>query len=372
LGIQAALLFALAGCGGGPASLGPPTAPSSDLTGYEAALVADSLASLLPEDRGEIIVFENGQVYASSADLRATATYYRRTSDPNVYLDASGSPIEFPAAIDEPSLTVAASGSRATKALTGTGIAHSWYSNRGYSYLSTDVSIPCADTKLNGDTANGPKQGAFLYGGGISGTGFAADVGIIFNPPAGVVGQPTSVQAFINAERSTGQPVGGGHLICDTTYSLTSYVTERGGNPYLVDALRPVAAGAPIALMQRVGNNSGWSKVCARCRTKRVSSLAVQSGAQQTVVGTWFGLQQPYSSSPTPTITWRNAVQSFFASRTDNRPQPPQPWFESQGLAPGGDTPSDGVAKKFIVVAPQDLANEDVGFNETGPQLILR
>lgn len=239
--------------------------------------------------------------------------------------------------------------------------------------MSADVFVPCKDTQLNGDSSKGPLQNAYIYGGGISGGGVGADVGIQLNYPQGLikVGSPSSIQAFISSPSSVGDPVGGGKLTCDRSYRLTTYVTERGDTPNLVDAIQSDSGGPPIVLMQQVLQNVGWSKVCPRCRTKRVTSLAVKAGATQTVVGTWFGLQQPYTNSPTPTVVWRDALQSQFASASATRPQPPTHWFESQGLPPGGDTPANGAALGLIVAFPQDLADESVGINETGPRLIL-
>jgi hypothetical protein len=117
---------------------------------------------------------------------------------------------------------------------------------------------------------------------------------------------------------------------------------------------------------------SGWSQACDLCRTKRVTSLAVKpAGQQQTVVGTWFGVQQPGTNNPLPTITWRGVVQSYFTSSTATAPAPPTPWFEGQGVSLGGDTPSNAVTTGLFDLIPQDLANETIGINESGPQLIL-
>ena len=95
-----ALLFVLSGCGdrlsGATAAAGPTA--SSFPTPYpeESAIIADALKSLRPEDRGDLIVFQNGRIYATSPELKATAQYYRPTCDPSVFLDRDGNEVPFP------------------------------------------------------------------------------------------------------------------------------------------------------------------------------------------------------------------------------------------------------------------------------------
>jgi len=347
----------------------------------ESQIISEALAALRPEDRlGDLVVFANGQIYATSDAVRATAQYYKPTSDPDVYLDASGTPIEFPPLIDDPSLMP--SGSRSVDAGegAGTGLSHRWYSDQGYSYMSADVSIPCGSSQLNGTTTdvNGgplPLQAGYIYGGGISARGLAADVGIQFNARPGKIDSPKSVQEFIRAQKPADKPVGAYHLTCDVTYQLTSYVTEIGGVPNLVDVLQMDGDEQTHTMIEAMNPTkvSGWSKVCGLCRTKRVTSLAVTPpGQQQTIVGTWFGVQQPYAKKPLPTITWRGAVQSYFSSSTAESPVPPIPWSEGQGVSKGGDTPTDGTTTGVFVLIRHDRSNETIGINESGPQLIVK
>lgn len=375
-----ALLFLLlTGCGGSGSTPAPLSHQPSTTT-PESEIIAEAMASLRPEDRGgDLVVFANGQIYATSAEARSTAFYYQPTNDPDVFLDASGTPVVFPP-MDDASIT--ASGLRRLGVGAGegggTGVSHRWYSKLGYTYMSADVSIPCASSQLNGTTTdvNGgslPKQAGYIYGGGISGTNAAADVGIQFNAQDGKIAPPKSVQEFIRAQQNTASPVGAYHLKCDATYQLTSYVTEIGGIPNLVDVLQKDGTGDTHVMTEAVSAASGWHKVCNQCRTKRVTALAVKpAGQQQTIVGTWFGVQQPYANS-VPTITWSGVVQSFFSSSAAGASvAPPVPWFEDQTVSQGGDTPTNAQDTGLFVVLPEDFANETVGINESGPHLILK
>lgn len=379
-----ALCCALFGCGGGGG--GAASTPSvvyqdpartdstinaliaPEITGYERALVYDTLASLRPQDRGDVRIFDDGRIYANSAGTRQAAFYYGATSDPNVFSEPDGSTVLLP---DQRTTSAAGEGG-------GTGIAHSRYSDPGYSYMSADVFIPCADTQLNGATTlNGhavPKQAGYIYGGGTSSLGNQADVGIQVNPPPGKLGVPTSVQMFINpgsqgfgAARAVGTL---DHLYCDATYQLQTFVAEIGAGVYLVD-VASTSGQRPQVMTQRVNSTatSGWSKTCPQCRTKRVTSLAVPANSTpQTVIGSWFGVISPYSSSPEGAVQWNNVQQSYFRSRGDFVPVAPIAWYEATST----DLPSDGQSRGFVIAQPTSSSDEAVGLNESGPRLQLK
>ena len=381
-------LSALAACAGSattpaPAPAGPMgiTAPDSgrtdpavlsrispNLTPPQQIAIYDVMASIPDAYRQNVVHFESdGQVYANRPELIPRGVVYAQIGPGNLYGAADGTTVVMPA--DTTADDVASSDARdpsVTRCGAGgcTGPLHKRETDIGYSFFQAGITIPCNTSFLHKDANN---QNGFVYTGGLSPKGHQLDIGVQFNPPV-PDGPPTSVQPFWCEKGQCGIFLGYGdpHLTCDQNLTMAFWFTQKSANAKPLEVLS--FTGPTQLTVTRPASYQDWKQVCAGCRVKRVTSLAVCKNCKQTLLGTYFGVQSPLSSSPTPTVVWSNVVQGSFSTYGPSATAAAVPWFETTYI----DDPSNGKDTGLVLWNAVDPANESVGINEIGARLQLK
>jgi hypothetical protein len=327
------------------------------------AEIYTTLAALPESLRDNVVEFSGSNIYATTATLRDSSLTYQPTSASGVYRSTSGVSTRLPGDLGSQGIqtqSVSACGFDSC-----TGAAHVVLSSAGLSYFSSSVSIPCASTMMDG-TKNNPGQAAYIYTGGTSSLGHQLDIGIQVNAPI-PLGIPTSVQMFYTTSDKLAATVPvPAHLACNQTVQMSFWVEQTSTtrtNLILNIASNSISQTMIVPVTPKT---SGWTQPCSNCTLKRVTGLAVpQNENPQLVTGTWFGINNPYSSSPTPTVNWTNATEGYFKTSGAKAIAQTKKWSETTFR---DDPTTSGV----IVKVYKDAANETIGINESGPHLILK
>ena len=214
-----------------------------------------------------------------------------------------------------------------------TGWTHEENSAFGRSYFSAKTFVDCAHTRI------GYKQSADIFTGGYthdaSGRAIAyADMGILLENDAlapGQIAAPNKVQLY-----GQGSTNGGAQLlrlsndgnasqrffnvVCDTPLTLTfwvesdrkisiryegTFVSKFGGKPF---------TGTLAAAIDGFAPEDGWSAPCARCQVRRVTTMAVSSGAP-TRPGAYFAMDD-VDGKREPVGMWQHSIIGSYRSGT--------------------------------------------------------
>lgn len=165
----------------------------SGIEGKDRTLMADVLSRLAPEDRENVMyVDENGKIYSNKVEIIDSTENYTSIGE-NQYKSKTGVTITGTgnyakptdtAADDDPlgGLFSAQGGEFSTNSVTptqggGSGPYRRVYSNDGYSWMSTYVTLPGGDN-VQDNNSDGLQDTAFVYVGGWSSTSTGIDAGM--------------------------------------------------------------------------------------------------------------------------------------------------------------------------------------------------
>ncbi|PQP82426.1 hypothetical protein C0Q44_13365 [Paenibacillus sp. PCH8] len=238
----------------------------SSITGNEREVIADVMARLDEEDRENVIyVSEDGAVYSNKVELQATTEVYDQV-DNNTYQSASGKELvgpgistnEFSTSAVRDDLQISPTAEVPTPS-GGSGPYRRVFSNNGYNWLSTYVTIPGAPYVKGNVSTDVP----YVYLGGWGSNGNGIDAGLQYST------------AFDNWSPTT---LANGEMVpSNTRYRsgqdiyMKFYVTNPNECTLAVSGI--TTSGEQLTTTIVRGGISGWDKSGTGMRVKRMTTI---------------------------------------------------------------------------------------------------
>ncbi|WP_440118274.1 hypothetical protein [Paenibacillus sp. QZ-Y1] len=238
----------------------------SSITGNEREVIADVMARLDEEDRGNVIyVAEDGAIYSNKMELKATTEVYDLV-DKNTYRSASGKELvgpgvstnEFSASAVRDDIQISPTAEAPTPS-GGSGPYRRVFSNNGYNWLSTYVTIPGAPYVRGNVSTDTP----YVYLGGWGSNGNGIDAGLQYST------------AFDNWSPTT--LANGAMVPSNTRYRsgqdiyMKFYVTNPNECTLAVSGI--TTSGEQLTTTIVRSGVSGWDKSGTGMRVKRMTTI---------------------------------------------------------------------------------------------------
>ncbi|KOY17049.1 YrpD family protein [Paenibacillus xylanivorans] len=238
----------------------------SSITGNEREVIADVMARLDEEDRENVIyVTEDGAIYSNKIELKATTEIYDLV-DNNTYQSPTGKELVGPGiptdAFSVPPVsdnTLISPTAESPSPIGGSGPYRRVFSNNGYNWLSTYVTIPGAPYVTGKVTTDTP----YVYLGGWGSNGNGIDAGLQYST------------AFDNWAPTT--LANGSMVPSNTRYRsgqdiyMKFYVTNPNECTLAVSGI--TTSGDQLTTTIVRSGVSGWDKSGTGMRVKRMTTI---------------------------------------------------------------------------------------------------
>ncbi|WP_339240966.1 hypothetical protein MKX40_09295 [Paenibacillus sp. FSL R5-0517] len=237
----------------------------SSITGNEREVIADVMARLDEEDRENVIyVAEDGAIYSNKMELKETTEVYDLVEN-NVYQSASGKELVGPGVSTDFSASAIKDDTQISPAAEvpnssgGSGPYRRVFSNNGYNWLSTYVTIPGAPYVKGNVSTDVP----YVYLGGWGSNGNGIDAGLQYST------------AFDNWSPTT---LANGAMVPSTTRYRSNqdiymkfYVTNPNECTLAVSGITTTGEQLTTTIVR--SGVSGWDKSGIGMRVKRMTTI---------------------------------------------------------------------------------------------------
>ncbi|WP_339303194.1 hypothetical protein [Paenibacillus sp. FSL R5-0519] len=239
----------------------------SSITGNEREVIADVMARLDEEDRENVIyVAEDGAIYSNKMELKETTEVYDLVEN-NIYQSASGKELVGPGAStndfsasaikDDTQISPAA---EVPSPIGGSGPYRRVFSNNGYNWLSTYVTIPGAPYVKGNVSTDVP----YVYLGGWGSNGNGIDAGLQYSTAFDNWAPTTLANGLMVPAPNT-------RYRSNQDIYMKFYVTNLNECTLAVSGITTTGEQLTTTIVR--GGISGWDKSGTGMRVKRMTTI---------------------------------------------------------------------------------------------------